>query len=103
LLPGQSLNSVNGTHRLSYQTDGNLVVYRVSDGAAVWNAETSGKAPGRVCMQVDGNLVMYGPDGAAQWFTGTNSPANANSELVMQTDGNLIIYNSNGAAIWSIR
>ena len=101
LLAGQSLNSVNGTYKLTYQTDGNLVVYK--DGTALWASNTSGKAPGRVCMQIDGNLVMYGQDGSPQWATATNSAANAYGELVMQTDGNLVIYNPNGAAVWSIR
>ena len=57
-----SLYSANGAFRLSYQDDGNLVVY-TSDGTPVWGSGTQGTSPNNAKMQADGNFVIYDPDG----------------------------------------
>src|SRR6266542_4440232 len=59
LAPDQSVYSSGGYYRLLYQLDGNLVLYRVSDGQPVLACGTVGTTPGVVSMQSDGNFVIY--------------------------------------------
>lgn len=67
IAPGFSVT--NGDYRLVFQTDGNLVIYKVSTGQAIWNAGSMGG--NRLSMQGDGNLVVY-KDNTALWNTQTN-------------------------------
>jgi hypothetical protein len=62
------------------QTDGNLVMYRRRDGAAIWSSCTSGHPGAYAEMQTDGNFVVYkstgGPGkGGAPWAIGTTTTA----------------------------
>jgi hypothetical protein len=99
LNPSQSITSLNGLYTFVYQCDGNLVLYRNTDRAALWASNTYGR-PAQVCiMQGDGNLVIYGPDGEYIWDTATNGQPG--SRLVVQDDGNVVIYNANNRLIWS--
>ena len=97
LSAGQSRLSSNGQYELSYQRDGNLVLYRVSDGHALWATHTVD--PGVVEMQHDGNVVIYGSKGGAIWWTGTVGFAGA--RLVVQNDSNLVLYDYYGYPRWS--
>jgi pimeloyl-ACP methyl ester carboxylesterase len=97
LAPGQSRTSPDGRFELSYQGDGNLVLYRMSDGQALWATYTF--SPGVVEMQNDGNLVIYSGAGQAIWWSGTAGYPGA--RLAVQNDSNLVIYDYYGFAIWS--
>jgi hypothetical protein len=126
---GESLYSANGKYRMTWQTDSNLVVYRVSDGAALWDAHTNGSGANQLIYQTDGNLVMYRPGSRscydvlgrpcdpantsticrcklgspqAVWDTATNG-APAESYLVMQNDNNLVMYSPTGGVEWAYR
>jgi outer membrane protein assembly factor BamB len=81
--------------KLVFQHDGNLVAYRVSDGAHVWHSQTHGKGGNRACMQTDGNLVIYTPGNVAVWNTQT--AGKGHSEAYIQDDGNLVIYQTGGS------
>jgi hypothetical protein len=90
--------------RLVMQTDGNLVMYRNSDGKAVWASNTSGHNGAYAAMQNDGNLVIYSSSGGALWATGTYGHSGAYA--AMQNDGNLVVYKSGGGpgtggALWA--
>jgi hypothetical protein len=90
--------------RLVMQPDGNLVLYRNRDGAALWASGTSGHPGAYAVMQPDGNLVVYRPGGRALWATGTNNHPGAYA--LLQDDGNLVVYRSGGApatggALWA--
>ncbi|MGW8955860.1 hypothetical protein [Streptomyces sp. NPDC055709] len=66
--------------RLVMQGDGNLVMYRLRDGRAIWSTHTPSNPGAYAIMQNDGNLVIYtstgGPGkGGALWATGTNNTA----------------------------
>ena len=61
LLVGQSLISNSGRYRLTYQSDGNLVLYDLATGTALWWTGTFTNRPGQAVMQGDGNLVLYRP------------------------------------------
>jgi hypothetical protein len=99
LSPGQWLLSSNGQFQLVYQNDGNLVLYRTSDGNVRWATNTNGTVPGVLIMQTDGNLVLYRGTGGAIWSSGTNT---GGSHFDVQTDGNLVIYRPNGTPAWAL-
>ncbi|MCK9193679.1 MAG: hypothetical protein M0P19_07380, partial [Nevskia sp.] len=98
LLPGQSIYSAGGAYRLTYQTDGNLVLYS-STNQAIWNSGTNGTTPGSAVYQADGNLVVYNQQGQAVWATSTY-PYGA-GQLQVREDGNIVITGSNGNAAWT--
>jgi hypothetical protein len=81
LLPGQGISTCDGNYRLIYQNDGNLVLYRVSDGLAVSSAATGGTAPGRALMQTDGNFVVYDAKGVPRYNTYTYGNPGARLEV----------------------
>ncbi|MEU9478764.1 hypothetical protein [Streptomyces sp. NPDC048191] len=106
--------------RLVMQYDGNLVMYRKRDGAAIWSTGTHGHDGAYAVMQTDGNLVVYTASGKypvypwgvrpyetptrALWSSHTYG--NADAWAMMQNDGNFVIYNSTGGpskggALWS--
>ena len=96
------LTSPDGNHYLSYQGDGNLVIYNISTGAAIptWATNTSGTSQGRVVFQADGNLCVYDNESNLVWQNnkaGTQNPA----KLVMQDDGNLVAYQTDGTDYWN--
>ena len=96
LFPNQSRMSVDGRFRLTYQSDGNLVLY--SGSSPLWASNTSGTTAGTTEMQGDGNLVVYDGFHNAVWSSQTYGYSGA--FLVVQSDGNLVIYNS-VYAIWA--
>ncbi|MCA9166170.1 MAG: VCBS repeat-containing protein [Planctomycetales bacterium] len=91
LLPGDYLLAPNHGYKLTYQVDGNLVLYR-GDGTPLWHSNTFGQAPGEAVMQSDGNFVIYGPSGDVQFQTATSG--NPGATLSVQDDGTLVIYGS---------
>ncbi|MBL8912345.1 MAG: DUF1588 domain-containing protein [Archangium sp.] len=98
LQPDASVMSADGTHRLVYQLDGNLVLYRTTGGAA-WNSGTPGTSPGFVAMQADGNLVVYDSAGAPQFHTMTHG--NPGAQLYFEVGGRLLIISPNGTILWT--
>lgn len=97
LSSGQSITSTNGRYRLTYQGDGNLVLY-VEGRVPLWSSNTSGKSVGVCLMESNGNLVIYNAEGQPVWSSNTR---NAGSKLVVQSDGNMVIYDPNGKPVWA--
>lgn len=95
---GGSLNSGDGRFSLRFQTDGNLVLYRNSDNAGLWAANTGGSGASSAYFQSDGNLVIYKPDGTTVWHSKTYTYPCA--RLILQNDGNLVIYGMDGQVAW---
>ncbi len=98
LTAGGQLTSPNGQHSLVMQSDGNLVLYRVS-GTPKWASGTNGQQINAVILQGDGNLVMYDAAGTPVWSSRTDG--NFGATLVLQDDGNLVIINASGQPIWA--
>src|ERR1051326_5311010 len=98
LLPGQSWPSENGSYRLTYQTDGNLVLIRASDSAVMWWTNTQVGDPEYFYYQSDGNFVGYHGSRSAYWTS--NTFGNPPGSLSVKTDGRLLIYNAAGSVIW---
>src|SRR5439155_5305822 len=88
LNPDQSIYSADGRYRLTYQLDGNLVLYQQWDGQSPWASNTVGTSLGQVIMRDDGDLVISDANGTVVWDSGT---AGAGNYLLVQTDGNLIV------------
>lgn len=99
LNPGQSITSTNGQYTFVYQGDGNLVLYRNSNGQALWASNTWGRTDGVCIMQGDGNFVIYDRDVNPIWTS--NTWQHPGSQLVVQSDGNVVIYNPNGTPVWA--
>lgn len=98
LPPGRSLTSASGAYSFTYQTDGNLVLYRNQDNHPLWDSGTA-RTSTRVCiMQHDGNLVIYDAEGQVPFRSDTHG--NPGSHLVVQDDGNVVVYRPDGTPIW---
>lgn len=87
LRANKSIVSPNGKTKLTFQADGNLVVYR--DGKALWATGTWNKGAVRAVMQADGNLVVYTADNKALWASGTAGKKGA--FLRLEDSSNLLI------------
>jgi hypothetical protein len=105
LAPGQQLNindrllPPSGRTVLIMQSDGNLVLYRVDNGAALFSSNTAGQPVTHAVMQADGNFVCYDANGHAHWATGTNGHPGA--QLLIQDDGNLVVYGPGQTPLWA--
>ncbi|MGC3030517.1 protease pro-enzyme activation domain-containing protein [Burkholderia sp. DN3021] len=91
LNPGQILYSPSRNHELVMQYDGNLVLYNMANGVAVWNSGTSGNSGAYAAFQLDGNFVVYGAGGKALWSSSTYGTS-YDQHLAVQDDGNMVIY-----------
>lgn len=100
---GQQITSSNGKAYLTMQSDGNFVLYRKDNGAALWASSTSNPAGSTgnnyAIMQTDGNLVVYTATNVALWAAGTNG--NSGAYTVLDDTANLIVYSSTNTALWS--
>ena len=120
---GQCMYSPAKNYAVTVQSDGNIVVNRVSNGvvgSAAWDARTNHSDPAfrtvRLVMQADGNLVGYTSSNLWTWQTKTNVtwplffnptyyPAPSRYFLNMQNDGNLVVYGVGApgtAAMWAL-
>ena len=97
LIKDRRYESQNGQYFLTFQNDGNLVVYNRRNQPK-WDSKTQGEGA-KAIFQDDGNLVVYNFSGNAVFSTNTVNK-NATS-LEMQDDGNLVIYNRRRNALWS--
>ncbi|MEQ1909831.1 MAG: M12 family metallo-peptidase [Vicinamibacterales bacterium] len=102
ILPGGSVRSDNGQFSLSYQSDGNLVLYDLYDDrdpTVVWASNTGGTAPGQAIMRSDGNFVVSDASGVERWASDT--AGNPNAYFLVRNDGNFVINSSDGQPIWA--
>lgn len=96
----QKFYSENGEYYLTFQTDGNLVLYYRNSSSPIWSSNTVGVGS-RAIFQADGNLVVYDRSNKAVFNTNTN---NKNADkLAVQNDGNLVIYNTSDNPIWAVK
>ncbi|MCB5178760.1 hypothetical protein [Streptomyces antimicrobicus] len=95
---------------LVLQQDNNLVMYRKSDGKAIWHSGTYGGSQ-RVTLQMlyadRGDLTIRNASlnntGAVRWRTSTGG--NADAWALLQDDGNFVVYKRDGGpgkggALW---
>ncbi|MCU0692522.1 MAG: hypothetical protein MUF54_14070 [Polyangiaceae bacterium] len=95
---GQYLQSSDGSHRFTLQSDGNLVIHRTSDKVVLWASGTSGKSATRFKFQSDGNLVLRTASGTSVWSSKT--AGSGATQLHMHSAGTLVLY-KNSTVVWS--
>ena len=87
------------------QDDGDVVIYRAQDGAAVWRTDTvledelTGLYSNRLVLQDSGNLVVFAPTGAQLWSSGTQG--RDVERAVLTDEGRLILVGADGGEVWS--
>ncbi len=97
LLKNKYLESPNGSYRLYFQGDGNLVL-RFTGGKAIWSTGTHGKGGEYVKLQGDGNLVIRDGNGNALWSSKTNGKGV--TKLVITNDGKIKLQKSDSFDVW---
>lgn len=100
LYPDDYIDSPDGTIRLLYQDDGNLVIYDMTTDpwTPLWSTGTVGDSTGMVSMQGDGNLVVYDGDSSAVWSSGTSG--NDGAYLALLDTGDLMVLRTDGFGLW---
>ena len=102
LSAGQELVGTDGNCKLSFQQDGNLVIYALTpDGRwrVVWSPQIEGKGGVTLVQQDDGNLVVYTASGHPVWAN--NCDGKAIEKIVMQNDENLVSYGYDVKPRWA--
>lgn len=103
LAPGQTLASgkwllsPNRAYLLGMQTDGNLVLRRVSDKRTLWHSRRYGQPGARLVLQTNGNLVIW-RGRQPVWSTRT---AGRMLRLAVQNNGHLVLYTASGSIAWT--
>ncbi|MFI5529044.1 hypothetical protein ACIA8O_10890 [Kitasatospora sp. NPDC051853] len=86
---------------LLMQQDGNLVLYRKRDGAALWSTGTYGKPDQALFVaNTKGNMYLRGlKNGVLTWTLSVPQSDGAYARL--QNDGNFVLYTGGGQPLWS--
>jgi hypothetical protein len=92
------LGSPNQEFRLNMQSDGNLVVYTVSNGNYKWSTDTVGSGAIIAKMQHDGQFCLLNKTRKIVW---TSNTFHAESVCKLQNDGNLVVFNLEGIPVWN--
>lgn len=96
LLPGEYIFSSDGNFLVTYQAQGNLVMYP----KAIWSSPLPPTTAGRAVMQSDGKLVLYDKTGKPYWST--DSPSGKGPfRMTVQQDRNLVVYDSTNNVQWA--
>jgi YD repeat-containing protein len=94
LRTGDRIESAGGNCYLTYQQDGNLVLYCGTPGqddfTAQW-ATAKFAIGGYAVMQTDGNFVQYTKTNAAVWSSGTSVAPGREAVLRLQDDEDLVV------------
>jgi len=119
----------NGNSELRVQNDGNVMLYRLSDGKAVWSTGTKQRTPPpQVTTPTDrltagqalyrGGAALQSPNGRYGVYVRSSNgvlvvrdlvagrdiwttKALVDDWLTLQADGNAVLYSSGGKALWS--
>ncbi|MDH6143974.1 MULTISPECIES: hypothetical protein [Kitasatospora] len=108
LLPGYPMANgswaESGSVWLVQQNDGNLVLYRKSDGTALWTANTWGHPGARTDISTSGTVEVV-QNGSRVWSNPMTQPSTPGSYLKVQDDANVVLYRPNTSdaanALWS--
>lgn len=94
------LVSPRGRYNLTFQADGNLVLYS-NDRRILWSPNTYNKGCRFAKMQQDGNFVIYDNYANAKWAS--NTAGNPGAYLELQDGGNLCLFRADGHLLWSTK
>jgi cell wall-associated NlpC family hydrolase len=96
LVPGQGLQSPDGTYTATFQLDGNFVLH--GPKGLLWQSGTANIGVNKLAVQPDGNMVLYGNDA---WKWQSYTPSIGSVFLQVQNDGNMVLYTSASRAVWA--
>jgi hypothetical protein len=118
LRPGESLYSPGRAFRLTFQTDGNVVLQVVNTGEVpsdwptmpkvgndgvpwtpIWASNTANRGAVQLEFNDVGNMLIL--DGGNNILFQTNTGSYPQAFLRMQDDGNLVIYKQGGQPVWA--
>ncbi|WP_405015722.1 hypothetical protein OHV05_00425 [Kitasatospora sp. NBC_00070] len=99
--PGASVSASYYT-RLTFQSDGNLVLYALSDTQdwPLWASGTNGMGVTRVVWSQSGYVRLLNSSGGTVCTLGALSPAPGGTARV-QNDGNFVFYDTDGDPTWA--
>jgi len=92
IAPGGCRRSSNGQYELIMQTDGNLVLYYLSQGDPLWASNTAGNPGAELRLWPDGSLTLEGPGNVLIWNPMNGVP---NAILGLQDNGNVQLFGNN--------
>ena len=97
LYPGQNRTSGNGRYAAAFQADGNLVLYRLTDGRALWahRYRTGWGSRNARTTATSSSITL-----AASRF-GTRARRTMPAPAFVQDDGNVVIYDYYGYPVWA--
>jgi hypothetical protein len=88
---------------LVQQNDGNVVLYRKSDGTALWSTGTNGHPGAATDVSSTGNVEVV--QNGSQLWKNPMSQTSPNAYLKVQDDANVVLYRQNTSdpanALWS--
>lgn len=104
----ERLYSLDKSHYLVMQSDGNCCIYTSND-KFVWCAMTTKGSGSYLAMQADGNLVVYDRNNNACWSSETHpyfdSKFSSNDwkpvRCVLENDGTLCLYSASNKKVWA--
>lgn len=99
MAPDQHLTSANGEYRLTFQSDGNLVLQRQSDRARIWTSDSANLHGKRLVLGVDGNLMVQTHGRSPAWTSNTRGIRV--NRLKVQDDGNVVMYDIANHQVWA--
>lgn len=105
------LYSKNNQYRLVMQNDGNLCIYKFTNGKkqGVWCNMVHGFKGATLRMQKDGNLVVYNNNDKPKWSSETHpyfnkvfkDTSNKPVKLILGNDGILRLYTTANKVVWT--
>ncbi|MCO7223440.1 cytochrome c peroxidase [Pleionea sp. CnH1-48] len=98
IVNNEFIESNNGRYRFYLQGDGNLVLRRLSDSAALWSSATHDQGGVRFRLQGDGNMVLRNANGNALWSSKTNGTDA--TYLMLHNHGNLALHTPANEIVW---
>lgn len=99
---GARYTSADGEYYLTFQTDGNLVIYRTDGNQYHWGFDQFGYVLGSAKtarLEQGGNLTLSDGDGAVLWSALRQSPEDPGVTLRMY-QGELVLMSSSGDVLW---
>lgn len=102
LLAGEALTSPNGKFKLTFQDDGNFVLYEGSEPRWASGSRSYGQGGGWLLLTTDGNMTSFDDDQSSRWSSRTRyRRTGGDCELIVQDDGAAVLK-LDGVTIWAV-
>ncbi|KAJ4409192.1 hypothetical protein N0V85_004129 [Neurospora sp. IMI 360204] len=101
ILAGEVLTSPNGKFTLTFQSDGNFVLYEGGESRWASGGRTYGRG-GWLLLTSDGNMTTFDDDGGSRWSSRTRyRRTGGDCELIIQDDGAAVLK-LDGITTWAV-